>query len=451
MAPALHDQPAPHPALSLLEFASYSMAIELLPHRMPEIHHSFGLDERTALELVASYRAYFEAYPSEANEHAVMRARMRDRWIRWEREQQAAPVSTPASSSTSQPSSSSMPSTPGMPSVPSVPSVPSMYVAPSSRPPANDAHPVANGVARLDARKLCFADFASLTMGLEVHHEARESVYVSFRLLTTRQRRLEEKAWLRHLRENPDELARLRREREHTRAGWQRWQPLPPASAPVGAARRPYLPPAKFRAADIDAPLDLLVELALEAKKEHRTRLVLVELASLRLLIDETPHLRHLHGAAFGLGASEVDDEIAAWTAIMRERPEQAETYHRIREQLQSQRLRARDARESTLPPVARAAPSLAAMPGAEAAHRPVAAPAVKRLELFEYAVLCAELDRVGADVAQVAQRHGISSAPELAAVHDHWQNRFVAYPSERQEWFHQVQRLRLNWSRPIR
>lgn len=387
--------------LTLLDYASLSMGLELLPHRADEVLRSFGLDATSGAQTLQSWSAHLETHPREAAELANMRERMRAHWTRWDattRSQThlvAVPKSSPAPS----------------------PSSPASTSAPSSA-----SEPATNEVSR----RLCFADFASLTMGIEVHHRHVEAVWASFGFLTSRQRRTEELAWIAHLRGSPDELGRLRRDREDTRAGWTRWAPYGSTPVPARKPRRPYRAPVRFRPAELDAPLDLLGELGVRKPPPRPTRLVLVEYASLRMLLEETPHLRVQHGAAFGLSPAELDQEVASWTAILAEHLGQAESYDRIRAELQASR-----ARPSVPPP----------------AHRPP----TKKLELLEYAVLCAELDRAGADEATVLRRHGVTGADELAGIHEHWQTRFTEHPAEREEWFRHLQRLRTNWTRPIR
>jgi hypothetical protein len=83
--------------LSIYEYASLSMGLELLPHRVEDVYAYFGLQSPAARSREADHwEAHLQASPKDRREWQVMRERMRTHWLRFDGQIVAAPAASPA-------------------------------------------------------------------------------------------------------------------------------------------------------------------------------------------------------------------------------------------------------------------------------------------------------------------------------------------------------------------
>jgi len=130
----------PQPTLTLLEFASVSMGLEVLPHRRSDVFRKFGLDTEAAQESeLAAWQRYFEENAGEKREWEKMRARMRNHWIEFDRGPAAPPIEpiappTPTLSPQVPPVKTLATGTPPLPP----PTTLEPWAPPAAPPPASD-------------------------------------------------------------------------------------------------------------------------------------------------------------------------------------------------------------------------------------------------------------------------------------------------------------------------
>lgn len=397
--------------LSLLEYASLSMGLELLPHRRGEVLAYFGLTDDSGRAETDAWKVRLGASPSESMEHDRLRVRMRDFWARWDA------------------------------------STPPRWTGDRSRPPSAPSAPSNVFVVRTAERPALSAlDHASLSMALELLPQRRDEVYATFGIRTARAR-VEAQSTLAEILVSKDtDPTSWSTQRESMRDYWRRWDAATPRAARTSAkyrARKTYEPPARFRA---EAPAPI----ADESSEPHPspTVLTLIDYASLSLQLERAPaHKSHEILTAFRLDREVGEREIAAWKRRLADHGDERARFHEMRDQILAGR-----AAEKTPPPT----PPMGAFQGSPRATAP--APSIPPrsahhpdapISLLEYSVLCVELDVDPGRSETVYARLGLIDAAARDGVHEYWQTRFQAEPSAHREWFTMVERLRRNWKSP--
>jgi hypothetical protein len=80
------DEALPEPSLSLLEYASLRAGLDLLPERAVDVANTFDLkDEAELSRELAAWESRLATRVLEARELPLMKARMRDYWVRFDR------------------------------------------------------------------------------------------------------------------------------------------------------------------------------------------------------------------------------------------------------------------------------------------------------------------------------------------------------------------------------
>ena len=138
------EEALPEPSLSLLEYASLRAGLELLPDRAGEVASNFDLkDEEQLSREIGAWEGRLATRALEARELPVMKARMRDYWIRFDRKgvddatpSMAPPPSPPPSTPPMQPPLQP-PMQPPLLASSSVPEPPPIVTPPPMAPPAS--------------------------------------------------------------------------------------------------------------------------------------------------------------------------------------------------------------------------------------------------------------------------------------------------------------------------
>ncbi len=164
LADELLPDRAKEPTLTLLEYASLRMGLDMLPHRAKEISSKFDLHHRDALAReLAAWNRRLATHPSESRELASMKTRMRDFWVRYSRSGDTTPAPPACTPSSSPPPPAAFPPSETRP-ISSRPSIP----PPSSwtEPPPRSTLPSASPFARRISRALEHKDLLAAAMGV---------------------------------------------------------------------------------------------------------------------------------------------------------------------------------------------------------------------------------------------------------------------------------------------
>ncbi len=167
--------------LSLLEYASLSMALEVIPHRAHEVFAMFGLsDEGARAHELAGWEQYFAQHPREKTQLATMRGRTRERWLEFDR---TTPAKDQAGDEAEEP----------------MEKVPTTSVTPN---------------------ELSLLEYASLSMALELLPHRAEELFARFGLKESGLRESVLAHWEVHFDDNPGDRAELARMRMRMRDYW---------------------------------------------------------------------------------------------------------------------------------------------------------------------------------------------------------------------------------------
>ena len=368
-----HEEPAS--PLSLLDHASLSMGLELLPHRSLEIFRSFGLDAVTGPRAMATWSAWLQTKPREAAEHAQMRARMRAYWVRWDGQ---------------------------------TPSVQPVVVTEPR------FEPEASGIRLAQPRlELSVIELASMSMGFELFPGRRDEILATFGAKTDQARRDAAQALGAILASPHLDLQQWQTLRARMRDHWIRWDAATPMRGAPRALFRPrksYQPPARFRPRDAEPAPATTTGMPAEPSV-----LTLLDYARLSLALERvSPDRADSILRQAGLDRESGHREVLAWKQRLAGSAEERARYQRFRDDL------------------------LASWNVA-----PVVAPAAPPIGLFEYALLCVELDLDPTNGEEIHRRMGLHDETSRKQAHAYWQGRFENDEAARGEWFSHVERLR--------
>jgi hypothetical protein len=364
----------PTSALSLLDYASLSMGLELLPHRALELFRSFGLDGLTGPRAMGSWETWLKNRPRESAECAQMRGRMRAYWVRWD-------AQTP---------------------LPQAPKVPEEGFAPRT-----------SEIRVVQQRlELSVMELASMSMALELFPARRDEILVTFGARTENARRDAARALAEVLASSHLDVTQWQTMRTRMRAHWTRWDEATPRQGPPRPKFRPrksYQPPARFR----PPPTEASTPPSESAVVPQPSVLTLLDYVRLSLALERvSPDRAEALYRQAGLDRATGDQEVLAWKRRLADCDEERTRFHRLRDELL-------------------------------AASAPMRAPAQPPISLFEYSVLCVELDLDPTNGEEIHRRLGLVDAPSRERAHAYWQGRFEVDEAARAEWFSHVERLR--------
>jgi hypothetical protein len=195
---AKKEDAPPDRVLSLLEFASVSMGLEIVPDRAAEVFKKYGLDEKAGAREVELWTAHLASSAAEEREFRVMRARMHDYWVQF-----------------SQPKPEGAPVAPTPRAVPRVAAAPAP--APPSPPPSSSTTP----------RMLTMLEYAAMTAALELAPQNETQIHERHGLRDEANRRRELEAWRMHLASDPSERTEFERLHARFRAELARGKQAP--------------------------------------------------------------------------------------------------------------------------------------------------------------------------------------------------------------------------------
>ncbi len=397
--------------LSLLDYASLSMGLEVVPHRALEVFACFGLDATTGPRAMGAWSVWLKSEPRAAAECTQMRARMRAHWERWDAHAWAMKM-TPS------------PSDPGEPVVESRREERSQ-VRTRQREGLSDSPKIAGAtlpasvhLAPLGCRSLSLStiDLASLSMALEVLPERAVDVLATFGARTESARAAAKGALAVLIESSQLDRAQWERMRASMRDHWRRWAAANPkvTAALKHRPRKSYVRPARF------LPPVVETTVAAPLPSPPPAVLSLVDYARMRRELDRTPHRADAIHGAYGLDRLTAERELAAWTRRLQEHPDERAQLAQLWSELEAAQ--------------------------APLAQRPAPSTSTPPIDLFTYSVLCVELDIDPSRSELIYTRVGLTDPAARERAHTHWQARFEVDPAARSEWFMQVDRLRRNW-----
>jgi hypothetical protein len=424
-------------ALSLSEYASLSMGLELLPHRRDDVFNYFGLKTEAARENeVQAWTQTFEKNPREKREWDALRGHSRHFWIRFDKQSASSPPATSEaeiSTSFGAPLPSVFVATAPAPEPPPPPPVsspsPPARATSSSTPTTGAANPTAvydpiggggtqvyhaiveappGPVASRGAElpRLSLETYANVSAEAHFAPQRAEEIFARHGLTNPAVRQAVHEAWQQRLQSNPGDQWE-----------WQRLYGLRYSALQEEARRRQGASPASAAASHAAPPI------ALEAY------------AALCAELHRNPANTEAVFGFYGLNDARGREAVSRyWTDRLAHYPNERAEWERLyREKAQELEMRASRAPVAPLPQQY------------VSAVKPRVADAAPSMSLAVYALLCVELEK-SKDRERVYKRHGLQDPARRRAVEEEWQARLARDPAEMAKWQKLTDEIRADW-----